>query len=62
MKELLADADKHGRAVGGFNVANMESVMGRNQGGGRDGYTDYPADCREEDGVFPGGIYRAYDG
>ena len=28
MKELLADADKHGRAVGGFNVANMESVMG----------------------------------
>ena len=57
MKELLADADKHGRAVGGFNVANMESVMGA-----RDGYTDYPADCREEDGVFPGGIYRAYDG
>lgn len=28
MKELLAEADEYGRAVGGFNVANMESVMG----------------------------------
>lgn len=28
MKELLEEADKHGQAVGGFNVANMESVMG----------------------------------
>ena len=26
MKELLAEADEYGRAVGGFNVANMESI------------------------------------